>query len=104
MIAALTDVNKSLIEEPFLSCVDIHRDHKLVEHGCQGIELNEEDALACKILKILGRPNCILGTSLVSHFAYYPQRQELEGNTKALARYGDLIGIAAADDETVAGR
>jgi len=36
----------------------------------------------------LGRPTAICGTALVSHFAYYTQREWLEKNTELLERYG----------------
>lgn len=37
-----------------------------------------------------GRPNVICGKSLVSHFAYWPQRSWLEKNTNLLERYDAL--------------
>lgn len=36
------------------------------------------------------RPNVICGSALVSHFAYWPQRPWLEGNTNLLERYKTL--------------
>lgn len=48
---------------------------------------DEERVLSCVLPKMLGRPNMIAGSALVSHFAYYPQRGALEANTTWLDSY-----------------
>ncbi|MEO5913300.1 MAG: hypothetical protein ABIS50_03635 [Luteolibacter sp.] len=48
---------------------------------------DEEQSLSVDIPRRLGRPNCIVGQSLVAHFAYFTQREELESNTEWLRHY-----------------
>ena len=40
--------------------------------------------------KKIGRPNCICGDSLVSHFAFYPQREFLEESSEILEKYREI--------------
>ncbi len=48
----------------------------------------DDEAWVTEILpRETGRPCCIVGDSLVAHFAYGPQRAGLEANTEALAAY-----------------
>ncbi|MBB5353714.1 putative O-methyltransferase YrrM [Haloferula luteola] len=51
---------------------------------------SEEICLTEEIPRQLGRRNVIVGDALVSHFAYYPQREALEANTEWLSRYWEL--------------
>lgn len=63
---------------------------------------SEEICLTEQIPRQLGRRNVIVGDALVSHFAYYPQREALEANTGWLSRYWDLArskGIIARDGQ-----
>jgi hypothetical protein len=53
----------------------------------------EEHVLASRLPRRLARPNCIAGQALVAHFAYRPQRRELESNTNLLAEYRRLAGL-----------
>jgi hypothetical protein len=48
---------------------------------------DEEQSLACSIPRSMNRINCIAGSSLVSHFAYGPQREQLEAETAILKQY-----------------
>ncbi len=59
-------------------------------NGMVGVD--EEEWLTRVKPQQLGRPNAICGQALVSHFAYYTQREWLEANTNLLARYRVLSG------------
>jgi len=59
------------------------RDHMSI--GC-----DEERVLSCVLPRVLGRPNMIAGSALVSHFAYHTQRKALEANTAWLDSYARL--------------
>ena len=54
------------------------------------IGIEEEEYLACTKPQMLGRPNVVCGSALVSHFAFYVQRAYLEEKTNILERYHAL--------------
>ena len=51
---------------------------------------DEELWLACEKPKEMKKPNCICGSALFSHFAYYVQREEVD-KTDILKTYSSLI-------------
>lgn len=55
---------------------------------------DEEDWLAVRYPKECGRINCICGTALVSHFAYFTQRENLEAQTNLLDVYAGLAACS----------
>ncbi len=76
---------------------------------------DDDEAWATEIVpRETGRACCIVGDSLVAHFAYGPQRAGLEANTRLLPRYKALAPVqhAAAvercvpvvEPESIAGR
>ena len=49
----------------------------------------EEEELSFSIPTLARRPNAVVASALVAHFAYYTQRERLD-NTKLLARYHEV--------------
>ncbi|WP_052754503.1 glycosyltransferase [Calothrix sp. 336/3] len=52
--------------------------------------VDEEEWLSVDKPKQINRYNCICGTSIVSHFSYFTQREYLENHTDVLQRYKKL--------------
>jgi hypothetical protein len=53
---------------------------------------DDEQWLSVQKPRQLGRTSCMLGTALVAHFAYFPQRYYLERWTTLLEEYRELSG------------
>lgn len=64
--------------------------HDLAPYAAR-IRKDDERWLTEYIPKMSGRPTCITGDSLMAHFAYFTQRNDLEANSDILTRYQTLV-------------
>lgn len=52
---------------------------------------DDENDLTSKLPKLIGKINCICGTSLCSHYAFFTQRNFLDSHTNILNKYNEIL-------------